>query len=361
MVGELQGGELLLKSAWRSGMSGWEDDVNWKAVWPLEAEWQEGLSYFREAHAVSDGLAKKVFLPRRADRTEGLAVRMIRVPRGKPRLAGLLIRGIIFSTLLVGLAALFLDAIDEEKWLLLILHGSFASWIVWLAFVFVRKEARSIFSGYRRFHKGYKRVCDETTKFVPVSRAEADKLLGHPWGRKYPSELEAAGCTHVGDIRSEPAVSEGGLTRVFLTPDGMTYLNVLFVTSTNRNAASGFLLWPASVLFLAYTYFPNGGRVSSLNGLHSGYRRKRSGKEQIVRLFPGLGDPVELLQRHAAAVEEHSQVIGLSPLRLLGFEAYLRRLSDDHEEHRRMYADCPYTWGDHIRWYLQMPRREYTK
>ena len=41
------------------------------------------------------------------------------------------------------------------------------------------------------------------------------------------------------------------------------------------------------------------------------------------------------------------------------FDLYVRRQEALNEEERRLMVDDPYTWGDHLRWYLQTPRREY--
>ena len=41
------------------------------------------------------------------------------------------------------------------------------------------------------------------------------------------------------------------------------------------------------------------------------------------------------------------------------FEEYIRLQNGLLDEERRQHADDPYTLGDHLHWYLQIPRRVY--
>jgi hypothetical protein len=87
----------------------------------------------------------------------------------------------------------------------------------------------------------------------------------------------------------------------------------------------------------------------SLNGRTSGYR-KRTGPEVQVRVFPDLTDPLEFVRKHAEA----------NALRVLpspSFAEYVRRQDLMLEDEQRHFVGSPYTWGDHLRWYLQTPRK----
>lgn len=359
MVGELRGGQLLLKAIWRSGTSGWEDDVCWHAPWPNQDAFFAALERFRESEDVPSGLAKKLFTTAGIDRTAGRIVWLVRVPLGKPRLAGLVLRCLIFAGLLVGLGFGLYTVIDGERWIWLPPFAVAAGLVVWLGSVFARTEARLFFQGYHQFRTRYTALYDEAVKVVPLSRAEADVQLDHPWGRKLTADLEAAGFRYFGDVQPQPQVGGRGVIRVFLAPDGVTYLNVIFSTATHRDPEAGFRLWPAAVVFLTHTYFPDGGRVAGMHGRHLGYRKKRTGPEQLARLYPDADDPAELVRLHREAAAEFAKEWGRGPLGHERFDQYVRRQNDLQEEERRLYSEQPYTWGDHLRWYLQTPRAEY--
>ena len=118
--------------------------------------------------------------------------------------------------------------------------------------------------------------------------------------------------------------------------------------------------WPRSSRGLT----PSGRRrcyitAASTNGPRHGYRRKRTGPECLSRIFPDEHDPITLAQLHAEAVAKFVAESGYPPLRHIRFEEYIRLQAMLTEEERRLHADHPYTLSDHLRWYLQIPRREY--
>lgn len=359
MVGELRGGKLLLKAIWRSGTSGWEDDVCWHAPWPNQGEFFAALEKFRESEEVPTKLAKKLFTTAGIDRTAGRIVWLVRVPLGKPRLGGLLLRCLIFAALLAGLGFGLYALINSEQWVWLFPLVVAAGLVLWLGSVFARTEVRLFFREYRELRGIFTAVYEEAVKAVPLTKAEADARLDHPWGRKLTADLGAAGFVYLGDMRPDPPVGGDSILRVFLAPDRVTYLNVVFTMATHHDPAKGHWQWPAVVVFQARTYFPDGGRVTTLHGTHYGYRKKRTGPEQLVRVYPDADDPVELVRLHAEAVEEFTKEWGRGPLGHERFEQYVRRQNDLQEEERRLYSEEPYTWGDHLRWYLQTPRKEY--
>lgn len=359
LVGELRGGELLVKAVWRSGSAAWEDELYWNAPWSNQDEWLAALDRFRETEDVPGKLAKKLFLPRGADRVGGLTVRLVHVPLGRPRLRGLVLRSLIFAGLFTALVAGFWWAVGTERWAWLLVLVAASGLVSLLAWFFVRNEAALWVQGYRQFHTRYRRQYEEAAKLVPVSRAVADEKLAQPAGRKYTADLGAAGFTLFGDVRPEPQVGGDGVIRVFLAPDGVTYLTVIVTLSTHPDRADGFDVWPAAVVFLAYTFFPDGGRVTSMHGRHIGYRAKRTGPEHVARLFVDADDPVELVRLHREAVLEYAKESGRAPLGHERFDQFLRRQNDLQDEEARLYADAPYTWGDHWHWYLQTLRREY--
>ncbi len=359
LVGELRDGELLLKSLWRAGPSESEDELCWAGVWPEQDMFLEALEEFGETGEVPRKLAGKLFVSRGADRGGRLAVRLIHVPLHKPRLAGLLIRLLVFSALFAGLGFALYHLLQRERHIWLLVLAIPAWCVLWLAWNFAKNEARLWFVGYHEFHRRYTKLYETSVKHLTLEPAEAQKRSDHPWARKYTAELEAAGFTHAGDLRFEPELNGENLVRVFYAPDGVTYLSVLFCMSTSPDPAAGFRMWPAAVSFLTHTYYAEGGRAASISGQSGGYRKKRSGPENLTRVFAEAEDPIAFTRLHMAAAAAFAQETGRTPLRHESFTLHLRRQDDIHEEQRRLYAEAPYTWGDHVHWYLQWPRREY--
>jgi hypothetical protein len=102
-----------------------------------------------------------------------------------------------------------------------------------------------------------------------------------------------------------------------------------------------------------------GGYAASMNGPSYGYRRKLTGPECLSRIFPNEDDPIVLASLHAEAVAKFAAESAHAPMRHVRFEDYLRLQSMLTEEERRLHVDDVYSLGDHLRWYLQLPRREY--
>lgn len=359
MIGELRGGKLLVKALWRTGSAGWEDELNWDAVWVEQEAFLAGLERFRESETIADKFAKKLFLTRGADRLVNWIVRLIYVPLGKPRLAGLILRLFIFAAILIpiGLGAYW--AIDTERWFALAILVLWFWWVVWLAWSFLRNESQLWFTGFSQFHRRFSQLYEESVKVAPLADSEAAARLDQPWARKYTADLEAAGFTLAGDLRCEPELAGPGIVRVFLAPDGATYLNLFFSLATDSDPERSFQLWPGAVVLVAGTYFPGGGRVLSTNGKHLGYRKKLSEPQTVTRVFHDAEEPLDFMRRHLAVVEEYAKEYGRPPLRHERWEVYVRRQNEAQEEERLLYGERPYTRGDHWHWYIQRPRREY--
>src|SRR5688572_3824193 len=100
LVGQVVGGVFVLQTLWRSGSSGWEDDLCWSSEWLNAAEWLTALERFRETGEVPLKLAKTICIPRGAERFGAVVTKLINVPLDKPRLPGLLWRGLVFALVL---------------------------------------------------------------------------------------------------------------------------------------------------------------------------------------------------------------------------------------------------------------------
>ena len=149
------------------------------------------------------------------------------------------------------------------------------------------------------------------------------------------------------------------MIRIFHVPDGHSYLKLLLQMTSGGEPKTAMQFWPASVVFLAHTFFTEEGRLASVNGPSGGYRRKRTGANQRGRVFMDAVEPIDFAQRHMAAAAQFARDSGAAALPQEPLDQYLRRQNALHEEERQHYVDRPYTWGDHLHWYLQRPRREY--
>lgn len=360
LVGELRDGRFLLKGAWRSGSHEWEDKLAWAGGWAEQDAWLAAMDRFRETGDVPRDLGKKLFVPRSADFIGGAVVKMIHVPLGKPRLGGLVRRAAGFAAVFVVLGLAIWWAVVGERWFLvgiLVL----VSWpVAWLAWAFARGEWRLVISGHRDFHRVYSRLTTEPVRHMALTRAETDIRFANPWLQKYTADLEAAGFRYAGDLRIEPEeVSGDGLFRAFLAPDGVTWVAVMFHFGMPTDSPMFHRTWPAAVAFLAYTFFADGGYASSVSGRTNGYRRKLTGAEHKSSVFPDEEDPIAFVRLHAAAARRFAEETGRRPLGVQPFDWFVRRQEEMYEEERRLRQGEPYTWGDHLRWCLQSPRREY--
>jgi hypothetical protein len=359
LAGELRAGSFLLKSARRVGHSTWDDELASFTPWPDEAAFLAALDEFRSSSAVPEKLARKLFPPRGVDRFTSLVVSLLLVPLGKPRLAGLLVRAVVLAGLLTacGLGCVWLWEAGRHLMLAPIVLMTII--VSWLSLTFVRIESRMWRFGYSQLNALYSEFDQESPKLVPLTHAESAVAETDPLVRKYTADLTAAGFVLLGDARFVPENIGDVFFRIFGAPDGTTYLAVVYQSSNTLDAGKVYRFWPAFTSFSCHTYLRGGGSASSMNGPRHGYRRKRSGPECQVRVFPELKDPVAFAHLHAEAVAKFAADTGNPPLRQARFEEFVRLQNGLLDEERRLYADRPYTLGDHLHWYLQMPRREY--
>jgi hypothetical protein len=356
LVGELHGGQLHLKGLWRAGPTGWEDKLCWHSGWIQEAKWLEALAAFLDTGAVPTDLAKRIMLDAESEKMTSRVVWLLNVPLGKPRLIPLLLRFVLFAAVLT-LAGLGIGySIGIERWALVAVSIPLLFFLLFFTWLFVRSEARLYFQGYRQFRDRYRSVYEEAASLVVAPPGLAERL-DNPALRQVSGDLALEGFTHLGDVRIEPPQGEH-LLRCWRAPDGVTYVSATFVFTTGREPDQFFHAWPASVAFLFTTYFPQ-GRVTSIHGRHLGFRRKLTGPEHRAVLFVQSDEPMELLARHQREVLAYAREFEAAPVPHERFEGYLRRQNDAQSEERMLYHDRPYTWIDHLFWYLQIPRRAY--
>jgi hypothetical protein len=353
MCGQLEQGRLLLKGVWPVGLVPDHENLYHKAKWPQEDRFLQALSMHRATGRV-ESTGERLFASRpKQEHLHWLLSPIIHFP-GQPRLPAFLGRvGYFLGLLLVALAlTLFLPwrrgmellPVASVGVCLLALYGLL--YVVW-------KQARVVVQYYVNMSTSLKRVFSEGARFVPTDLA-AVGAWPDPHAAKYTSEIEALGGRHYLDIHHEPRTSGTSYVRVFVLPEERTYVHLLLLYATGEGAH---VLFPARASLLVTTYFTNGERLSTANS-ESGYR-KRLNPRVIARYFENAEDP-------ATMVAKHRKVLGrllaegrqLAPL--MGPEALLRRLEEDHEEMRRLMQRYGYySWAAAIRQTFRLVRREY--
>lgn len=361
LVGQVVGGVFVLQTMWRSGSEAWEDEVCWHGEWPYAGEWLAELARFRDTNEVPTALATKVCVPRVADRFGAFVVKMIDAPLNKPRLVGLAWRWLVFALVLGAIGCGIAWLASRGNWIAIALVLAATWWIFWVFSHFLRMELRLWFVGFRQFHAAYSALYREPHRLVPPAPEVATEMARNLTVRKYTADLEAAGFAVAGDLVIAPQSSGRSVLRVFRAPDGATYFSLIFGLTTAKDPAEGFYTWPAQVSFLAHTMFADGGYACSINGRANGYRRKRTGPEVRVRIFPDETDPLEFVRKHMKMATAFADADGRRALPNTDFANYVRRQNQLSEEEQQFFAGRPYTWGDHLRWYLQSPRRVYMK
>lgn len=361
LAGELRAGSFLLKSARRVGHSTWDDELAPFIPWADEAAFLASLDEFRSSSAVSEKLARKLFPPRGVDRFTAGVVSLLLVPLGKPRLARLLIRAGVLAPSLAAFGVGCFWLWDAGRHLILAPVVLMTIIVFWLSITFVRIESRMWRFGYSQLNALYTEFDQESPRLVPLTHAESAAAEYDPLVRKYTADLTSAGFVLLGDARFVPENIGEVYFRVFGAPNGTTYLAVVYQHSNTLEAGKVYRFWPAFTSFSCHTFLRGGGATASMNGPRHGYRRKRSGPECLVRVFPEMKDPVAFAQLHAEATAKFAADTGNTPLRQARFDEFVRLQNGLLDEERRLYADRPYTLGDHLHWYLQWPRREYRR
>jgi hypothetical protein len=358
LLGEMRNGSILVAALWRAEPLGCGEKMWWSTEWLGQEEWLEGLEQFRRTGQVSQSSVQEFLLP-----GDSVLVRVYlwacHVPIDKPRFGPLLLRVTLFFAAMAGFGATAFFLLREGWWPVLIPLAIPMFVVLGLGGRFFQCELGLLVQGYQLFHRLYLRTTEVPFAVAPLAPEEAVDRLSNPWARKYTAELEAAGFTVVGDLILVPELNGDNVVRVFYAPDGVTYLNVLFQMSTDSDLETGVQTWPACVAFQAQTRLTDNGWVISGDGFQDGFRKMRKRPGCYSRLFLDVEDPVEFTRLHAKLADEFAQKEGRRILPHEPFPLVVQRANELEEEARLAFADAPYTWSDHLHWYLQIRRREY--
>ena len=211
---------------------------------------------------------------------------------------------------------------------------------------------------YRVLRAQHEKHYEEPARYAVLTLAETATLLDDPSVRKYTADLSTVGFVLVGDVARPPAVEAGIVYRVFQAPDGVTYLVMLCNWIRTGTPETRFRIWPAEIGFQAQTFFVDGGLVDNTSGSGPGYSRQPPTPNTLRCVFRNFADPLEFFRLHLAATEAFAMKRGLTPVPQESIDKFNRRQETIHEEEQEWNRDHPYSWADHLRFYLQMPRTE---
>jgi hypothetical protein len=359
VAGQVRGGRLLVKAVWRE-TRGWEEaEAECYRETPIvgEAEWVAGLERYGRTGSVAPGLEGWLAPPAWKVSVQRWLAELTAAPLDRPRLGGLLARGagLTGACLVFGATSLVLVAgwvkvpglVGAPGLMAAVLLTIAAARLLWK---FFRHEARLLFS-YRFLREAAAAEYAWPARYAVPTAEAASRLAADPAVCKHTADLAAEGFVVLCDVATEPVATARSAYRVFRAPDGVTYL-ALYCTHAGA--------WPAAVRPQAQTFFPGGGRVDTV-GVATygyGYRKYPTGPACLIRVDPAPGDPLDFYEAHRAAAEAFALENGLVPERHTGAEEYNRRQEAIGDEERQHFRTHPYSWADHLRVYLQLPRRE---
>jgi hypothetical protein len=355
--GEVRGDGLLVKTVWRTGASGWEDRVHPREESVEGTKFLRAFAEYRDSGTVPTKRSARVFFRTGdADFVGKLLYKSIRVPFDGFRLPGLLLRVSIQAVCITLLSIVLGALIENGNWLGVL---AVIAWLILPAIAvgfFWLVEFNILIKGRRYLRSVFTRHFGES-RLQTLGPSESTERTDDPNVRKLTAELLAAGFTHLGDLLSALNDGDGMLIRVFADPSRTAILTAGFVASQEFGAGTVFHFWPRAVALQAYTFFRSGGRVETATASFS-YRRLRPGPDSLIRYVPDTFDPLELHRCHLAFVAEFAQERSLDPLPAVRFDEFVRRLEQIREEGRQHFEERGLSLSDHLRWYLQWPRRE---
>ncbi|MFO0930185.1 MAG: hypothetical protein U0736_24695 [Gemmataceae bacterium] len=357
----MRDGRLHLKAAWRRGP--FDDDNQftlWTARWRDEAAWLAGLEAFRQSSEV----------PRPGDAVFPVARAAIGLVATWPGCSSLRWtgrgsadwygRGMLFALVAAPLVAALVQFGSEwTAWPTLLLFTLLMMVIGVLGTVFVGYELFLLGDVFRPIRRGYSRLYAAVPHPVAVT-PEAGASLDHPVGAKLSGDLEAAGCTHLVDYRLDPPAGGGELVaRVYRTADATTTVQLMLFTASPAGEKVVQRMWPADARLLVVTRFRDGSRCLTMCGHLYGFRRKLSGPESREQVLPEDTAVDEMLRQHRQMTESFAIERNTTPASLESADDFVRQYQEAIDEDRRLYGTRPYTFGDHLHWWLQIRRRAY--
>lgn len=368
IVGELCNGTVAVKSLWVDPAF-----VPNASAWQTPPDWDDRLlaafDRFRSDNEVNEELARAVFVRSfHQDDESGGALeaigqwlkkwpdkwpeRWLRVLGSGSRSRGLLVLCAIMVALVatLGTIACLIPAAD---WGICFYIGVIPfMWVVFTFSLTVIKTAHDAFwvtylETRVRYHAHYHTF----VRFAPIPPRD-QPWLTDPVVRKVTTTLLHAGFTHAGDYALVPIDSAICVQRAFLARDGVTYLCVGF-NYAGGDGTARWLVWPATFGCFCLTRDSEGRYFQTL--LYDTPLTVLKREDPIARwlVLPESTRPLALFDAHVKAVELWVRESGAELLKHEPFEKCVVQLADSANHERDAYSARPYSWQEHVRWYLQ--------
>jgi hypothetical protein len=281
--------------------------------------------------------------------------RLVDVPFGKPRLVGLLVRCAAVP-LGLGLCLLPMLVGDPRGWWGELLVVFFlASCVLWLGFTvnFVRPEIARLQTDFRTIRANLRARYDQPATYVVLTPSDPCTWQDDPVVRKLTAEALEAGFVHLGDAASVPIQDATTFHRAFLAPDGTTYLTVAF-TVAGYSGTERVRIWPATVDTLCQTFDPAGNCFETSDYVHPLALLKREDPTGRWVSVPRGTHPLEVFAAHKEAVCDWLEEGNRTRHRHDSFDDFVKCQNKIARRECTIYRARPYSWRDHLRWYLQL-------
>jgi hypothetical protein len=354
VVGALRNGTVTVKAVW-SDRAFVRDATAWTNPRSWEDELLDAFDRYRGRRSVNRELARDLFTPPQNQDGDWGLIRCLRecldVPFGRPRLGGLLLRAVMILGPLILCLPMAPRVESGGEWFFLIaLIGTPASAA---AFLFFSLEFPRLFGAFPKFRESFDRHCRALERYEVVPDAHSAPWREDPVIRKLTIEILEAGFVHAADVTTIPAESANIVHRVFLTPDGITYL-VLGCRFAGGSGATRGCVWPAHCCPICQTFFSTGERFETSNEMSVLQTLKRAVPNARTLVVPPTTHPLEMCRAHTSAVKQWVIETGATCLPQETMDRFILWQEDICKEVWRVYRERPYSWRDHLRWYLQL-------
>ena len=365
--GELKTGQLESRSIWRVGIEGgWEDQGYTAVKWRLEDQF---LSLFDEGRAEGwpdsrelKSLAAKATLTQEVDRKANHLVWLMSLPiiGTQSRLPGILLRILVHSILLFVAIAPFFVAIFLQFDLPIVIAAAFGFVLLLPGMNFTRFFLTEFFQMTRFSKSMLGSIYAEPRKSVLVSEREPSPILDSIFVRRAEKELRHLEFQPFCRFRIAHEAMSGTEYLVLRSPDGMTFAQILGTAWANQpNGKRKHEIWPAGIMVVFTTFFPNGGYATTVGDYGLAFLAKRSGPECSTWYLPLVQDFIELRKAHHRHLNQFMKKMDLQPLAISTISEYLRRSDDAQENARQHYLKRPYTMMDGLCQFFLHVRRCY--
>jgi hypothetical protein len=363
IIGELHNGNVAVKS-----VCAYPPFPTETIVWEMTSEevrnrLLRAFDRYSSSRRINRDLARTIFnrppVDRPAEAVAGglsrFGLLLVETPFGRPRLPGLLIR----LTLVVVAWLVFVLVLQnafrpgEPDWHAFL--GFVGGPLVVYTLVFFGLESKRLFLDHRENRGEIELHFQTVNRYAAVPLSEAGRWLSDPVVRKMTAEILEAGFVHAGDITTVPTKRAVVVHRTFYAPDGVTYLVLEFQFAGRSIDLGRWAIWPANLnSILCQTFDATGRRFETINSTPDSTTEKRKYPTTDCLLLPKNTFSLDLFRAHAQAMKEWATETKATVIRHEPVDKFIMRQEAIERELQRDYQAKPYSWRDHIRWYLQL-------